>query len=177
MYIPHLHSLIAVCSAKSEVISESQIDIENLEQRIKDYDEMWAGRFPEMIDKIHDLLVLHRYYRETHMKHYQYLLTRMNVHIGVMSSFIYFATYSIFITLLGRKIECLQDLTWADLKEVIIMLMFAVAVIELYRTFYVPCLQILFYQGFDEVAEELGISWFLVIGSVYCIVKILKKQK
>ena len=99
------------------------------------------------------------------------------MHIGVMSSFIYFATYSIFITLLGRKIECLQDLAWADLKEVIIMLMFAVAVIELYRTFYVPCLQILFYQGFDEVAEELGISWFLVIGSVYCIVKILKKLK
>ena len=167
-HVSHLHSLIAVCSAKSEVISESQIDIENLEQRIKDYDEKWAGRFPDMIDKIHELLVLHRYYREAHMKHYQYLLTRMNVHIGVMSSFIYFATYSIFIT---------QDLSRADLKEVIIMLMFAVAVIELYRTFYVPCLQILFYQGFDEVAEELGISWFLVIGSVYCIVKILKKLK
>ena len=71
----------------------------------------------------------------------------------------------------------LNDLSRADLKEVIIMLMFAVAVIELYRTFYVPCLQILFYQVFNEVAEELGISWFLVIGSVYCIVKILKKLK
>ena len=72
----------------------------------------------------------------------------------------------------------LNDLSRSNLKEVIIMLMFAVAVIELYRTFYVPCLQILFYQGFvDEVAEELGISWFLVIGSVYCIVKILKKLK
>ena len=65
----------------------------------------------------------------------------------------------------------LNDLSRADLKEVIIMLMFAVAVIELYRTFYVPCLQILFYQVFNEVAEELGISWFLVC--VLCFGNIL----
>ena len=71
----------------------------------------------------------------------------------------------------------LNDLSRSNLKEVIIMLMFAVAVIELCRTFYVPCIQILFFQGFDEVAEEIGISWFLVFGSVYCIVKILKKLK